>query len=84
MTVAKSAYTGKTSKYNRAAGVNAKTQEAIINKHHKDATNKGNLDPKEEDFNLDRIKKYFENVLNEQHFLNNYAKARQRILEETG
>jgi len=33
MTVAKSAYTGKQSKYNRAIGVNVKTQEAILNKH---------------------------------------------------
>jgi len=27
---------------------------------------------------LDKIKKYFENVINEKHFLNNYGKARMR------
>jgi hypothetical protein len=34
--------------------------------------------------NLDKIKKYFENVLNEQHFINNYGKAKMRTLESEG
>jgi len=29
----------------------------------------------DEHIHLDKIKKYFENVLNEQHFINNYGKA---------
>jgi len=33
---------------------------------------------------MEKIKKYFENVLNEQHFLDNYTKARQRILDGGG
>jgi len=30
---------------------------------------------------LDKIKKYFENVLTEQHFLNNYGRAKLRNME---
>ena len=83
MTVAKSAYTGKQSRYNRAIGVNQKTQDAILNKN-KVIRDKDELNQKlirDEHIHMDKIKKYFENVLNEQHFLNNYGKARQRILE---
>jgi hypothetical protein len=30
---------------------------------------------------LDKIKKYFENVLTEQHFINNYGRAKLRNME---
>ena len=39
---------------------------------------------KDEHIHMEKIKKYFENVLNEQHFLDNYTKARQRILDGGG
>ena len=86
MTVAKSAYTGKQSRYTRAIGVSQKTQEAILNKQKvvrdkEELTLKLN---KDEHIHMDKIKKYFENVLNEQHFLDNYTKARQRILDGGG
>lgn len=32
----------------------------------------------DENIDLNKIKKYFENVINEKHFLNNYEKARIR------
>lgn len=39
---------------------------------------------KDDNIHFDKIKKYFENVLNEQHFLNNYARARQARAEASG
>jgi hypothetical protein len=37
---------------------------------------------KEDDnIDLEKIKKYFENVINERHFLNNYGKAKLRNQE---
>lgn len=80
MTVAKSAYTLKQSKYNRASGVNQKAQEAILNKCKvvKDKSEINTNLKRDEHINLDKIKKYFENVLNEQHFLENYNNAKQR------
>ena len=38
----------------------------------------------DEQIHLDKIKKYFENVLNEQHFINNYGKAKLRTMEAEG
>jgi hypothetical protein len=38
----------------------------------------------DEEIQIDKIKKYFENVLNEQHFINNYGKAKMRSLEAEG
>lgn len=67
MTVAKSAFTGKQSRYNRASGVSQKTQEVILNKHKvvrdkEEITHKLKTD---DHIHFDKIKKYFENVLNE-------------------
>lgn len=35
----------------------------------------------DENIDLEKIKKYFENVINERHFLNNYGKAKLRNQE---
>ena len=82
MTVAKSAYTSKTKiQYNKANSL-------IINKSNV-VTNLEDIEKiieADEKIDLDKIKKYFENVINEKHFLANYGKAKARTdnaLEET-
>jgi hypothetical protein len=67
MTIAKSNYTSKHSRFNANSGVSQKTQQLILNKHSvlkdKDQIKKQLHDG--EQLQLDKVKKYFENVLNE-------------------
>ena len=69
---------------NRTKGqiVDKKT-ELIINKKNvvvdQDEINEQIKD--DEDIDLEKIKKYFENVINEKHFVANYGKSRIRFEE---
>ena len=57
-----------------------KFEQLMVNKvnvvkHKEDVHTLINQD---QNIDLDKIKKYFENVINERHFLNNYEKAKMR------
>ncbi|CDW75850.1 UNKNOWN [Stylonychia lemnae] len=73
MTVAKSFITQKSKLGNKAA-------QMMMNKTNviKDKKLLNDVVLQDENIDLDKIKKYFENVINEKHFLNNYSKARFR------
>eukprot|EP00347_Sterkiella_histriomuscorum_P001314 403372510 len=73
MTVAKSVFTQKSKLGNRVA-------QMMLNKTNvvKEKKLLNEIVKQDENIDLDKIKKYFENVINEKHFLNNYGKARLR------
>ncbi len=52
----------------------------MVNKFNvvKERTELNEMIKEDQNIDLDKIKKYFENVINEKHFLNNYGRARMR------
>lgn len=74
LTITKSHFT------NRSRFFNNKKNDLMINKANivTDAEKINQQINEDENIDLDKIKKYFENVINEKHFLANYDKAKTR------
>ena len=74
MTLAKSSHHSKT-KYG------GKLNSLMVNKHQCEEEELATLIEEDDDIDLDKINKYFENVVNEHHFLHNYGEAKARNAE---
>lgn len=73
LTVAKSTYTTKPRFLNKVNALIVNTSTLV---KEKDKIDK--MIEQDENIDIDKIKKYFENVINEKHFLNNYSKSLAR------